>query len=339
MTSEPSSEMMHLINGYQVSRAIFIAASLRLADQLHDGSRTCTELGLATNTEPTALRRVIRVLASAGVFSLQADDRVAMTELASTLISDAPGSLRGWAVDQLGGEHYAAWGELMHSVRTGQVAFEHVYGQDAWTHRAQHPASAEAFDEGMASFIGAHHRAVMDGYPFSSLASLYDIGGGDGQFMEALLSANPTMQGLILDLPYVTPRARKRIQAAGLGHRCRVVEGDIFKSLPPGGSAYLLSRMIHDWNDVQATKILSACRKAVSQDSVLLLVERVMPDVVEPQPSTRALAVSDLNMLVMTGGCERTKAQYESLLKEANFELTLIASTSTALSIIEARPV
>jgi hypothetical protein len=339
MTSARSSEMLHLINGYQVSRAIFIAASLGLADLIRNGCHTCAELAVATNTAPSALHRVIRVLASAGVFSLSPDERVTMTDLASSLLSDVPGSLRGWAVDQLGGEHYEAWGALMHSVSTGQVAFEHVYGQNAWAHRADHPASAKAFDEGMASFTAAHHRAVIEAYPFANHTKLYDIGGGDGQFMEALLLSNPGMHGLIFDLPYVVPRARKRIETAGLSHRCEVTEGNIFERLPTGGSAYLLSRMIHDWNDEKAKKILAICHQAMNLNGVLLLVERVMPDLIEPCSSTRALAVSDLNMLVMTGGLERTRTQYENLLFDACFEVTSITSSGTSLSIIEARAI
>ena len=339
MSSSPTADMLHLINDYSVSRAIFVAASLGLPDLVRDGSRSCAELSAATNTDAAALYRLIRVLASAGVFALLPNGQVGITELSSTLLSDAPGSLRGWAVDQLGGEHYLAWGELIHSVKTGEVAFEHVFGTSAWAHRADHPASAKAFDEGMASFIGAHHQAVLQAYPFSSFASLYDIGGGDGQFMEAMLLANPNLHGLVLDLPYVAPRASQRLQAAGLLDRCEVVAGNIFESIPKGGSAYLLSRMIHDWNDVQATQILLVCRQAIGEQGVLLLVERIMPDEITPLPSTRALAVSDLNMLVMTGGCERTKAHYQALLHEASFEVRSITATSTALSVIEARPI
>lgn len=338
MTSTPTNEMLHLISGYHVSRAVYVAAKLGLADLLCESSKTCSELAQATQTDREALHRVVRVLASAGVLSLQPGERVAMTALTPTLQTGAPGSLRGWAIDQLGGEHYTAWGELLHSVQTGEIAFEHIFGKSAWDHRAENPTSAQEFDDGMASFIGAHHQSVLAAYPFGKLKNLYDLGGGDGLFISTVLSACPHLRGLLFELPHVASRARQRLRAAGLSERCTVVEGDIFESVPVGGAAYLLARVIHDWNDSQAQQILAVCRRAMDANSVLLLAERIMPELVDAAPATRALAVSDLNMLVMTGGRERTEMQYRTLLKTAGFTMTSITATDTALSIIEARP-
>jgi O-methyltransferase domain/Dimerisation domain len=338
MNSTPTNEMLHLISGYQVSRALYVAAKLGLADLVCDGSKTCAELALATQTDREALHRVVRVLASAGVVSLQPGERVAMTALTSTLLTGAPGSLRAWAIDQLGGEHYQAWGELLHSVRTGGVAFDHVFGKSAWDHRAENPTSAQEFDEGMASFIGAHNQSVLAAYPFGKLESLYDLGGGDGLFISTVLSAFPRLRGLLFELPHVAARARQRLRDASLAERCTVVEGDIFESIPSGGAAYLLARVIHDWNDRKARQILAVCRRAMDVHSILLLAERIMPELVDAAPATRALTVSDLNMLVMTGGRERTEAQYRRLLEAAGFAITSIKATDTALSIIEARP-
>jgi O-methyltransferase domain len=338
MQSSPTAEMLHLISGFQVSRALFVAATLGLADLVCEGEKTCSELASITHTNKVALHRVIRVLASAGVFGLLPDERVVMTELTPTLLTDAPGSLRAWAIGQLGGEHYQAWGELMHSVHTGDVAFEHLFGMSPWAYRAQHPQSAQEFDNGMSSFIGAHHQAVLAAYPFCNLATVYDIGGGDGQFLEAALSTFPAMRGLLLELPHVAVKARLRLVQAGLAERCQVVDGNIFESMPVGGAAYVMSRIIHDWNDDQAQQILAVCCKAMGPDSVLLLVERLMPEAVDCTASTRVSVVSDLNMLVMTGGRERTEAQYRALLNSASFEMTSVVATDTALSVIEARP-
>ena len=208
MSSQRTPEMLKLINGFQVSRAIFVAAKLGLADLVCAGSASCEALAVATKTDPAALHRVIRVLASVGVFDLQPDGQVNATELSKTLLTDAPGSLRGWAVDQLGGEHYQAWGELLHSVRTGGVAFDLVFAKNAWDHRALNPQSAKEFDDGMASYIGAHNQSLLDAYPFASFENLYDLGGGDGQFIASALAQFPNLRGTLLA---ITTVVRSRI--------------------------------------------------------------------------------------------------------------------------------
>lgn len=337
MQTLPSFDMLHLISGFHVSRAVYVAAKLGLADQLRAGTKTCAELAAATDADLASLHRLLRVLASAGVFGLEGD-RVSQTALSATLQSGSPGSLRGWAIDQLGGEHYQAWGELLHSVRTGGVAFEQVFGKNAWAHRAESPQSAREFDEGMASFIDAHNQAVLNAYPFERLKNLYDIAGGDGQFMSAALARCPQLRGLVLEQTQVAARARLRLEQVGLQARCAVVDGNIFEAIPQGGEAYLMSRVIHDWSDAEALQILTICRRAMGPDSVLLLAERVLPEQCDTSPGHRALAVSDLNMLVMTGGCERTASQYRALLQAAGLTLHAVTATSTALSVIEARP-
>jgi hypothetical protein len=338
MHPSPTAEMLHLINGFHVSRALYIAAELGLADLLGDGEKSCSELALATRCNRSALHRVVRVLASAGVFTLDQGERVAMTALSRTFLTDAPGSLRGWAIGQLGGEHYQAWGELMHSVRTGDYAFEHTFGTTPWAYRAKHEHSAKAFDDGMASYIAAHHHAVLAAYSFAGFASIIDIAGGDGLFLNAVLTAYPNAQGTLMELPHVAAKARQRLQTVELRGRCEVIEGDIFESIPFGGSAYVLSRVIHDWHDDQALRILIVCRQAMQSNSVLLLIERILPAEITCDPATRSLTVSDLNMLVMTGGCERTAEQYRALLNCAGFALTSVSTTDTSLSVIEARP-
>ena len=343
MNTSQSAAMLQLINGFHVSRALYVAAKLGLADLVAEGSKSSAELAAATKTNSVALLRVIRVLASVGVFEMQADHRIAKTDITMTLLSEVPGSLRGWAIDQLGGEHYLAWGELLHSVRTGDVAFEQVFGKNAWDHRAENPQSAQEFDEGMSSYIGLHNHAVLNAYPFANLDVLYDLGGGEGRLIETILLACPKLQGMLLEQPHVVPRAKLRLSNSGLNKRCEVVEGNIFEAIPENDSdkysAYLLARVIHDWNDELALKILTVCRRSMTHKNVLLLVERIMPEDIEANPNTRALTVSDLNMLVMTGGCERTKTQYSALLEASGFEIVSIRSTETALSVIEARAI
>lgn len=337
MSSTHTHDMLQLISGFHVARALFVAAKLRVADTLRDGEKSCTEVAVATGTDAQALHRLLRVLASVGVFRLTSDQNVSLTPMGETLLTDAPGSLRGWAVDQLGGEHYQAWGELLTSVQSGQCAFERAFGKNAWAHRAENVQSAQAFDDGMASLMGAHHQAVLAAFSFANVEQLFDIAGGDGQFMQAALSAHPQLRGLVLEQAHVVPRTEQRLMRTGLADRCHVVAGDIFESVPAGGSAYLLSRVIHDWNDDQAAQILRVCRRAMAADATLLLVERVMPDFVETTARSRAATVSDLNMLVMTGGRERTEAEFRALLTSTGFAVEKCIATDTVFSVIVAR--
>jgi SAM-dependent methyltransferase len=311
---------------------------LQLADLVKGGAPDCKALAAMSKTDAPSLYRVMRVLVSAGVFEMDGEERVSLNPLAQTLLDDAPGSLRGWAVSQLGDDTCKAWNELLYSVRTGGIAFEHVMGCDTWAYRATHPESAKDFDEGMASFIGAHNKAVVGSYPFAGLHKIVDIGGGDGTLLCTLLGANPHMSGLLFEQPRVFEKARQHIAAQGMAARCDIVTGDMFDAVPPGADAYILSRVIHDWDDDRSLAILKNCRRAMAPASKLLLVERVIPARVEHSEAMRVLVVSDLHMMVMNGGRERTEAQYRELLASAGLTLTRVIDTGGAMSVIEAAP-
>lgn len=338
MQSAETSRMLQLISGYQVSRALYVAAKLGLADLVANGTQDLAALAASTNTDAGSLLRLVRLLASVGVFAIDEESRIAMTPLADTLRGDACASLRGWAIGQLGDEHSLAWGDLLNSVRTGENAFQRLFGMSPWEYRAQHPASAQEFDEGMSSFLQAHAAAVIASYPFARFKRVIDLAGGDGQFLAALLLACPDVTGAVFELPNVADKAAKRLVDAGLTRRGAALAGNLFETLPAGADAYLLSRVIHDWSDHHAVTILRNCRKAALPDSTLLLIERVLPEHTDPCASMQALAVSDVNMLVMTGGRERTATQYRALLAAADWRMTRLVSTSTALSLIEAVP-
>lgn len=331
----PPVAMLHMIAGFWVSRALYLAAKLGIADLVQDQPRTATELAAATGTHAPSLYRVLRALVSVGVFAEDEHERFSLTPLAATLRSDVPGSLRAWAMVQLGEEHYQAWGELMHSVRTGEIAFEHVFGMGVWQYRAQHPEQGKRFDEAMANLIGVYNAAVLASYPFSTIENVVDVGGGDGSLLIVLLQANPTMKGVLFDLPHVTERAKQRIADAGLTERCKVVAGDALTSAPSGGDAYMLSRVIHDWDDDHAVTILKNCHRAMTDQGKLLLIERVLPARVESSSAAQALVLSDLNMMVMNGGRERTEAEYRALFEAAGFRLTKVTPTQSAMSVIE----
>lgn len=339
MQMTETARMLQLVSGFHVSRALYVAAQLGVADLVDSGQCTSEQISQTTATHAPSLLRVLRVLASVGVFALDREDRIHMTPLASTLLSRTPNSLRGWALGQLGDEHYEAWGALMDSVRTGGVAFEIVFGKSPWQHRAENAASAQAFDEGMSSFLQARSAAVVSAYPFARFRRLVDVAGGDGQLIATLLAAYPTLCGTLFELPHVVEKARRRLDEAGLSSRCNVIGGSIFESIPKDADAYVLSRVIHDWSDEDSRVILRNCRRAASADSTLLLIERVLPEDIDASPLTQALTVSDLNMLVMTGGRERTAAQYGSLLEATSWRMMRVISTVTEISLVEAVPI
>jgi len=320
-----------MISGFWLSRALYAAAKLGLADLLKDGPRTADELAKLSGTHPPSLYRVLRALASAGVFSEAPDARFSSTPLSSTLETDAPASLRGFAIAELGEDHYPAWGELLHSVRTGETAFNRLFGMSVWEYRAQHPEDARIFDEAMASFTAAGNEAILKGYDFSPFRKIVDVGGGDGSLIAGILKTNPAAQGVVYDLPHAIIHAQQRLEAAGLRNRCQAVAGDFFESVPNGGDAYVLKWIIHDWDDERAVTILSNCRRAMPEQAKLLLIEAVIP----PGDAPSFHKFMDLNMLVMTGGRERTEAEYRALLAPADLNLTKIIATRSEMSVLE----
>lgn len=329
--------MLQMLSGFVVSRALYVAVKLGLADLLRDGPRGGDELAQVTGTHAQSLYRVLRALSSVGVFAEDEQNRFVLTPLAATLQTDVPGSLAAWAILQLGEENYQAWGEMLHSVRTGEPAFNHVFGMGVWQYRAQHPETenAKIFDEAMANLIGFYNAAVLARYPFSTFEKVIDVGGGDGSLLIALLQAHPTMKGVLFDLPHVAPKAKKRLAEADLASRCEVMAGNAFTSVPGGGDAYILSRVLNSWDDERAIAILRSCHRAMESHAKLLLVERVLPARVQQATAVQPLVMSDLTMLVMTGGRERTASEYESLLRAAGFELTELIPTQSVMSVIE----
>jgi len=334
----PSVVMLRMISGFRVSRAIYISAKLGIADLLKEGSKHTEELAEITGTHAPSLYRVMRALASVGIFSEDEQGRFALTPIADTLRSDVPGSLRALTILVLGEEHYEAWGDLMHSVRTGEPAFEHVFGMGVFQYEAQHFEHAEIFDEAMANLTGVYNAAVLANYPFLTIDKVVDVGGGDGRLIVTILQANPRMTGVLFDLPHVAEKAKQRIADAGLVGRCEIVTGDALASVPSGGDAYILSRVINSFDNERASVILQNCHRAITQKSKVLLVERVLPDRVGPSIAAQGPVTSDLNMMVMSGGHERTAKEHRALLESAGFALTKIIPTQSEVSVIEARP-
>jgi orsellinic acid C2-O-methyltransferase len=340
MTTEvpPPLALFRLATGYYVSRAIWVVTKLGIADLLAAGPRPVEELAETTQTHATSLRRVLRLLASVGVFAEQEDGRVALTPIGECLRAGVPGSMRAGAL-LFAGRTQDAWSDLMYSVRTGEPIYPHRFGVDVWTYTAGHPEEAALFDEAMADFTRQAAIAVTAAYDFSPLRTIVDVGGGGGALLAGILTANPGLRGVLFDQPDVAARATIEIARRGLADRCEVVGGDFFQEVPGGGDAYLLKHVIHDWNDERAEAILRTCRRAIPSGSRLLLVEGVYPAYIDQSDSSRGAASNDVNMLVCTGGRQRSEADFRALFAATGFRLTRIVPTPARISIIEGAPV
>ena len=295
---EPSVAILRMISGFRAARAIYITAKLGIADLLKDEPKGSGDWRSPPNARVVALpshacagqRRHFRRRRE-GTLYVDAHRRYAR--------SDVPGSLRAWAILVLGEEHYEVWGDLMHSVRTGEPAFEHVFGMGVFQDEAQHPEHAKIFDEAMTNLTGMYNAAVLANYPFWTIDKLIDVGGGDGRLIVTILEANPQMTGVLFDLPHVAEKAKQRIADAGLVGRCEVVTGDALVSVPSRGDAYILSRVVNSFDNERAIVILQNCHRTITHNGKVLLVERVLPDRVEHSNEAQGSVMSDLNMLVM----------------------------------------
>jgi hypothetical protein len=298
---------------------------------LKDGPRDCDELARANQVDATALYRVLRALASAGVFAEVSGRRFALTPSAEFLRSDVQGSLR--AVATMAGEEWTwrPWGELYHCVETGERSFDRVFGMPPFAYLAQNPAAAAIFDEAMTGWSMQNSRAVAAAYDFSGIGTLTDVGGGHGYLVATILKANPSLRGVLYETPEVCAGARSRLAAEGLADRCRVAAGDFFASVPDGADACILKSVIHDWDDARAMTILRNCRGAVGPGGRVLLAEMVIPPGNDPHVGK----LLDLEMLVMAGGHERTEAQFRDLLAGAGLRMTRIVPTAAPTCVIE----
>src|SRR5918998_3585054 len=331
----PRDTLLRMTNGYQVSQALHVAATLGISDLLDDGPRSADELAEATQTHAPTLYRLLRALASVGVFAEETDGRFGLTPLAEHLRTDVPGSLRAWAMLIGQPSFWASWGHLLHSVRTGEPAFPHLHGTNVWEHRAAHPEEGEIFDAAMTGLSAPVAEAVAQSYDFSNISVLVDVGGGEGGLLATILAANPTLRGVLYDLPHVVAAAGALLERAGVADRCEVVGGSFFETVPEGADAFLLKSIIHDWDDAAAIEILRTCRAPMADTGRLLVVEPVIRPGNEPDPAK----FSDLNMLVMLGGRERTADDFEKLYAEAGFRLADVVRTgSPPFNIIEGVP-
>lgn len=308
-----------MLAGHHVSQALYVMAELGIADLLRDGPRDSNDLAVSTNSHPPTLYRVLLFLAALGILSEVARGRFALTSLGAPLRSDAQGSLRGMFQYLLNDFHWLPWGRLLEAVRTGTTPFGQVYGMTSFEYLDQHPDAAELFSHGLSTITRISGPAVAAAYDFSSLGTVVDIGGSEGQLLVAILERYPHLRGILFDRPAAVSTAQALFTSAGVAHRCSIITGSFFDAVPSGGDAYILRHILHDWSDERCLAILRVCRAAVAPHTKLLIIERsVAEDVQLPLTVLNA----DLEMLVMCGGQERTLGQYADLLADAGFRLT-----------------
>lgn len=328
--------LLQIATGFWASRALYIAAKLGIADRLAGGPESAEGLASACGVHAGSLHRVLRALASLGVFAEDAHGRFFQTPLSLGLRSGTSGSLREFVVMLGEPESWLAWGDMMHSVRTGQSAFEHVFGTTQFDYLATHPDLARTFDAAMTERGTAENEAVLAAWDFPQTGRVVDVGGGQGSLLAAVLRSHEGLNGILFDIAHVVERAQPMLDAQGLARRSQSIAGDFFTDpLPAGADLYLLKKVIHDWDDAQAVTILLACARAMTPASRLLLIEPVIaPD---NEPSFAKLL--DLFMLVWPGGRERTVPEHSHLIAAAGLELCRSVVTRSPLSILEvARP-
>ncbi len=333
----PQVAMLQMIGGMRISRCLYVAAVLGIADRLVDAPQTSEELAQATETHAPSLYRVLRSLSSVGVFSEDEAGRFHMTPTSEFLRSDVPDAI-GAMVKVLGEDwHWQVWGRLLESVQTGKAAFDQLNGMELYDYCLQNPDFARTHGPSKTSVSARASAALIANYDFSGIRKAVDVAvlGGYGNTLIPLLRAHSAMQGALYDLPFVIDGAKPVIAASGIGDRCELLEGHCLHSVPEGGDLYIMMFVIHNWDDQRAIKILQNCRESMAEGGKVLLVEMVMPSGNDPFVGKFV----DLESLLTTpGGYERSETQYRSLLAAAGYEITRIIPTQTANSIIEAVP-
>ncbi len=326
---------MQLATGKWITFALRAASELKLADQLAHGPRTSTEIATAIGADPKRVTRLLRALASCGVFRSTSDGRWAQNEASELLQTDAPGSLRAFTM-YLGSEYTnRAWERLADAVRGERDVFESVHGTGLFEYLEKHPADAAVFDAGMSGHVRETALALVAGYDLSGLKRVVDVGGGDGTLVLAILRARPRAKGVVFDLPRVAELANARIKEAGLSSRAEAVGGDFFREVPGGGDIYVLSMVLEDWPDEKAHVLLENVRRAMPAGAKLLVVGYP----IQPGDDPAFGKLMDLEMLVGGGaGAQRTEDEYRAILTSAGFEFTRIVPLASCASIVEAVP-
>lgn len=331
-TTNPVEVVLNMALGYLVSRSLHVATEMRIADLLKDGPKTIEELAARTAAQPQSLQRLLRALAAQGIFAEDEQGRF-MNTPASALLQQ--GVMRDGVLlcgEVTGdGSWWNAVGALRHSIMTGEAAFARQHGMGFFDYVSQHPECNEWFDRGMANFAAAENPAIAGAYAYARFPHIVDVGGGQGGLLAEILKLHPTVRGTLFDLPQVISNPAY-LRRELLPERWTTASGDFFQSVPTGGDAYLLKRILHDWSDDDCVRILRSCRAAMNENTRLLVVDAVIPTGNAPHPAK----VMDILMMVFAEGRERTEQEFRELFAQADLQLSQITMTPSTLSIIEA---
>lgn len=341
MTETSSTESadvaaLRMTMGHWVAQCVYAACELRIPDRVAEKPQTADELAAECDTDPHATLRLLRALVSLGVLTQTDDGRFEGTPLSEQFRQDVFG-IGPYARYITGPEVNKAWGGFLESVRTGQTAFDDVFGVSLFDFLAEHPDRGQLFDRAMTANSQTMADQIVDAYDFSGLRTIVDVGGGQGLLLAAILRRHPSAKGILFDRPHVLEQAKEVLKEAAVADRCSVVGGDFFQTVPEGADCYLMKAIIHDWDDERSRIILSNCRKAMAPHGRVLVIDRVIPERLEPTFLDERATLMDLNMLVLTGGRERTEAEFKELFASAGLSLREIFPTPSGISVIEAR--
>jgi len=333
-SEQAASELHRLLNGFQISQAIHIAAVFGVADQIAAGVCGSDDIAAAVGAHPGALYRLLRALAAIGVLREDQDRRFALTAMGECLRSDADQPVRPFAMFIGQAYQWQTWGHLLHSVKTGENAFRALHGMSSWAYRERHPEHNAIFNAAMTGNSRRVDRAIVAACDLSRFVRIMDVGGGQGSFLAAILTAYPAARGVLFDLPHVVATAPPVLEAAGVRDRCEIMGGSMFESVPEGCCAYIMKFILHDWDDADGIRILRVCRRAMRADATLLVIERLVGSPNEDP----AAKFSDLNMLVGPGGRERSREEFATLLAAGGFRLVDAVRTTAPVMVIAAAP-
>ncbi|MBR0740604.1 hypothetical protein JQ581_27095 [Bradyrhizobium liaoningense] len=313
---EDIAQIFRLIGGYRISQALRVAVELGIPDLLVAGARHCDDLAATTRSHAPTLYRLLRFLAGAGLLNETAPKQFALTPLGSTLRADVPGSICPVVRLWLDESHWQSWSHLLHSVQTGQHAFNHAHGMGVFDYLRKNAGLSAIFNATMTTSSARLAAALLKQYDFHGIGRIVDVGGGHGFTLATILANHPTMQGVLYDLPDVVAGAS--LEAVEDVNRCEVIGGSFFETIPAGADGYILKQIIHDWDDDQSLAILRNVHTAMPAKARLLLIERRIER--DHRDAMRVLHI-DMEMLVNVSGMERTDPEYQSLLEQAGFRL------------------